>query len=169
MASPKDYGPRVAIFNTLTIISGGQTGVDRAALNFAIEHGFAHGGWCPLGRLAEDGKLDQRYQLEETTTSRYDQRTRWNVRDSDATLLLTIHRELSGGTALTCRISQELEKPWLQVSREMYSQTTTAGQLVREFVQRHQVSRLNVAGPRASQEPEVGQYVLAVLRSAFEV
>ena len=71
------------------VVSGGQTGVDRAALDVAIALGFAHGGWCPAGRLAEDGPIDARYPLRETPSADPSQRTEWNVRDSDATLVLT--------------------------------------------------------------------------------
>lgn len=154
-------------FEHLTIVSGGQTGADRAALDFAIQHGLAHGGWCPLGRRAEDGPLDARYQLQETTSSKYDQRTKWNVRDSDATLLVTIGRELSGGTGLTAQVALRMEKPWLHVSREAIGNAKRAGAQVREFLQQHAVERLNVAGPRASQEPEIGPFVEAVLAAAL--
>ncbi|MEX0610513.1 MAG: putative molybdenum carrier protein, partial [Pirellulales bacterium] len=71
----------------ITIISGGQTGADRAALDFALEHEIAHGGWCPRGRLAEDGPIAPRYNLQETPSRKYSQRTEWNVRDSDATVI----------------------------------------------------------------------------------
>ena len=69
------------------IVSGGQTGADRAALDWAIERGIPHGGWCPRGRRAEDGRIDRRYALRETPAHDYQQRTRWNVRDSDGTLI----------------------------------------------------------------------------------
>ena len=83
------------------IISGGQTGADRAALDWAIEHSISHGGWCPKGRMAENGKIDSRYQLEETPSQDYAQRTQWNVRDSDATLIFSIGQNLLGGSLLT--------------------------------------------------------------------
>src|SRR5437660_4356799 len=83
------------------IISGGQTGADRAALDFAIANGIAHGGWCPKGRLAEDGRIAKRYRLVETLSRRYSQRTRWNVRDSDGTVVLSMRRRLSGGSKAT--------------------------------------------------------------------
>ena len=147
----------------ITIISGGQTGADRAALDFAIRTGLPHGGWCPRGRKAEDGPLAAQYQLQESTSRRYDQRTRWNVRDSDATLLLTIDAQLTGGTGLTAQVAQRLEKPWLHLSREEHPHPQTAADAVREFLARHQVERLNIAGPRASQAPEIADYVDAVL------
>ena len=151
----------------LCIISGGQTGTDRAALDFAINHGIAHGGWCPLGRRAEDGVLAAKYQLQETTSRRYDQRTRWNVRDSDATLLLTIGPELSGGTELTALVAQREGKPWLHLSRQTTTDVASAAQQVCKFLKQHKIRRLNVAGPRASQEPDVGAFTVAVLTATF--
>lgn len=152
----------------VTIVSGGQTGADRAALDFAIHVGIPHGGWCPLGRKAEDGTLDPKYQLRETTSRRYDQRTRWNVRDTDATLLLTIQAELTGGTGLTAQVAQRLEKPWLHLSKEKHPDPQVAADSIREFLIRHNVQRLNVAGPRASQAPAIAEYVDAVLTKTFE-
>lgn len=151
----------------LFIVSGGQTGADRAALDFAIRHGLAHGGWCPEGRRAEDGPIDEIYQLQETTSEKYGQRTRWNVRDADATLLVTISAELSGGTGLTAQVAERLGKPWLHVARESTSNHGEVGQIIREFLHEHQVRRLNVAGPRASQEPAVGAFVHEVLAAAL--
>ena len=100
---------------TITIVSGGQTGADRAALDFAIAHGIAHGGWCPRGRLAEDGPIPSRYQLRETPSRKYAQRTEWNVRDSDATALFTLAPQMQGGTALTPDVAERLGKPWLHL------------------------------------------------------
>ena len=85
----------------LKIVSGGQTGVDRAALDFAIRHGFEHGGWCPQGRRAEDGVIPPVYRLQETGAADYDERTEKNVVDADATLIIARETELTGGTAFT--------------------------------------------------------------------
>jgi Circularly permutated YpsA SLOG family len=158
----------MAISKQLCILSGGQTGADRAALDFAIRHGLEHGGWCPRRRRAEDGPLADSYQLQETPSVKYDQRTRWNVRDSDATLLVTIGCELSGGTSLTAQVAQRLGKPWLHISRETTTDLREAGAQVREFLLQHNVLRLNVAGPRASQEPEVGSFVEGLLAVALD-
>src|SRR5436189_4749506 len=87
------------------IISGGQTGADRAALDFALAHGLAHGGWCPRGRLAEDGALEERYELRETPDAEYAQRTEWNVRDSDGTVIFSIAAGLTGGSKLTAEFA----------------------------------------------------------------
>lgn len=153
----------------VTILSGGQTGADRAALDFALEFGLAHGGWCPRGRLAEDGPIDERYELRETSSRRYAQRTEWNIRDSDATVVFSIARDVTGGTALTIALAERLGKPCLHLSSDALSATggDPAEELI-DFLAVHHVSRLNVAGPRASQEPAVGAFVRGVLVAALD-
>ena len=96
------------------LVSGGQTGVDRAALDVALALGIACGGWCPRGRRAEDAPLPRRYPLNETPSADYAQRTGWNVRDSDATLLLT-PLPPDGGTALTLELAERMGRPHLAV------------------------------------------------------
>ncbi len=155
--------------NGFTIVSGGQTGADRAALDFAIRAGIPHEGWCPRGRLAEDGRLDSRYNLEETPSSRYDERTRWNVRDSDATLVFTIKPQATGGTGLTLAIARQLGKPHLHIARDTMDSLESAATSVLEFIAEHHVVRLNVAGPRASQEPEIAAFVEKLLTNTFEM
>jgi hypothetical protein len=144
------------------IISGGQTGVDRAALNVAIALGIPCGGWCPRGRLAEDGPISRAYPLQETPTSDYAERTRWNVRDSDGTLVLTMGPP-TGGTAVTVGFARALAKPVLVVDLE---QTPGVGE-TRRWLEEHRVRILNVAGPRASSFPQVGplaeQFLQALL------
>src|SRR5438105_4205172 len=94
----------IASLPTLTrLISGGQTGVDRAALDWAIDHGLEHSGWCPKGRKAEDGVIPAHYDLQETASGRYEPRTRANVMEADGTLILNLG-ELNGGTLLTAEI-----------------------------------------------------------------
>ncbi len=151
----------------LTIVSGGQTGADRAALDFAIHMGIEHDGWCPRGRRAEDGPLDEQYLLRETTSAKYDQRTRWNVRDSDATLVITTQAEVTGGSALTLAVAEREGKPCLHIAQQTTPSVIEAGERIADFIRAHQVERLNVAGPRASQEPEIGSYVSAVLTAAL--
>jgi hypothetical protein len=153
----------------ITIVSGGQTGADRAALDFAIEFGLTHGGWCPRGRKAEDGPIDEGYELTETPSHRYNQRTEWNVRDSDATVAFSILRDATGGTALTLALAQRLGKPCLHLSSEAASATGAdpADELL-NFLGEHHVGRLNVAGPRASQEPLVAAFVRSVLVAALD-
>lgn len=153
----------------VTICSGGQTGADRAALDFAIEFGLPHGGWCPRGRKAEDGNIEERYRLTETPSHRYSQRTEWNVRDSDATVVFSVAPEVSGGSALTIAIAQRLGKPWLHLSAEAVSaEGADPAEVLLDFLAAHRVSRLNVAGPRASQEPEVAAFVRRVLVAALD-
>jgi len=93
------------------IVSGAQTGVDRAALDAAMRAGLTVGGWCPRGRKAEDGVIPDIYPLKETRGAAYRTRTRWNVRDADATLILC-RGEPSGGTLLTVGFCEELGKPY---------------------------------------------------------
>jgi hypothetical protein len=158
-------------------VSGGQTGVDRAALDIAIEHGLPHGGWCPRGRLAEDGPIPAKYQLVETPSRRYSQRTEWNVRDSDATVVFTISERATGGTALTLEIARRLGKPSLHLARNSQGKATVAGpsntaQAVKSllaFLNALPITRLNVAGPRSSQEPEVANFAADVLRAALAI
>jgi hypothetical protein len=150
----------------LVIVSGGQTGADRAALDFAIRAGLPHEGWCPRGRLAEDGPLDAKYGLRETPTAQYAERTAWNVRDSDATVLLTLKPVRTGGTKLTGEVAASLGRPLLHLCAAEAGPLEAAVAL-RQFLMTNKVARLNVAGPRASQEPEVAAYVDAVLSGAL--
>ncbi len=132
------------------IVSGGQSGVDRGALDAAIAAGFPHGGWCPRGRLAEDGPIDRRYQLTETESAQYAVRTERNVLDSDATLILSAG-VLSGGTLLTQQLAQQHDKPLLVVDLKLPLDVQQA----RQFVGEHDVRVLNVAGPRESSSPGI--------------
>jgi hypothetical protein len=99
------------------IVSGCQTGADGAALDFAIQHGIPHGGWCPKGRLAEDGPIDGKYQLKETPSSEYIQRTEWNARDSDGTVVFSIGKPLTGGSKKTVELANKHRKPVLHISQ----------------------------------------------------
>lgn len=132
------------------VVSGGQTGVDRAALDVAMELGIPVGGWCPKGRRAEDGRIPERYPLRETSSWVYPQRTRLNVRDSDGTLVLA-RGEPAGGTALTVRLSERLGKPCLVVRLDEDSDAARA----RQWTAAHVVQTLNVAGPREGEAPGI--------------
>ncbi len=150
---------------TLKIISGGQTGVDRAALEWALRNNRAHGGWCPKGRKAEDGVIPSRFHLKETRSENNSVRTRRNVRDSDGTVLFSRNAELSGGTKATAGFARELGKPLLHlVSAEGIDD---AASQLKAFVGDQAIVVLNVAGPRESEESGLGQFVQAVLSLAF--
>ncbi len=136
---------------SITIISGGQTGVDRAALDAAIALGVPHGGWCPAGRLAEDGTLPARYLLTETRSRDYSVRTERNVRDSDATLILTWGPP-SGGTAYTIECAIRMNRPYLVV--DMEGESADPARAAHWMLDRD-IGALNVAGPRESSRPGV--------------
>jgi hypothetical protein len=144
------------------IVSGGQTGVDRAALDVALELGIPCGGWCPAGRRAEDGRIPDRYPLVETPTAAYPQRTKWNVRDSDGTLVLTRGRP-TGGTRLTIEVAKRLEKPCLMI--DLNDAVEKAD--VQKWMLENHVSILNVAGPRESESPGNSRLAAAFLRRLF--
>ena len=149
------------------IVSGGQTGVDRAALDFAIKHGIPHGGWCPRGRLAEDGKIESCYEMRETPDAEYAQRTEWNVRDSDGTVIFSVSHELTGGSKLTAELTALCEKPCLHLSKEEHG--TESAQMLGDFVRKHAIRILNVAGPRVSTEPAAGEFAAAVFEEFWRV
>jgi Circularly permutated YpsA SLOG family len=150
----------------IRIISGGQTGVDRACLAWAIRCGFEHGGWCPKGRQAEDGRIPARYRLRETPLARPAQRTAWNVRDSDATVIFSQSKKLFGGSRKTLDACREFAKPVLHLAAETFTVGESAI-LLRKFLRQHRVRALNVAGPRKSQQPQTGQFARTVLSLTF--
>lgn len=145
-------------FRLARIVSGGQTGVDRAALDVAIAHGIAHGGWCPRGRRAEDGRIPDRYELREHESPDYAARTEQNVVDSDATLALTIGTP-EGGTALTVRLAARYARPCLVV--DLDDPATPAA--VVAWLRANGVGVLNVAGPRESTRPGISGRAAAYL------
>jgi len=133
------------------IISGGQTGVDRGALDAAMLLGIPHGGWCPRGRLAEDGRIPKHYRLAETPSRDYAARTEQNVVDSDATLILC-RGPLRGGTKLTRYLTTRHDRPCLVVDLD----APPPKDEIHQWLQAHKVAVLNVAGPRESQRPGIG-------------
>ncbi|MDF1860681.1 MAG: putative molybdenum carrier protein [Verrucomicrobiales bacterium] len=146
------------------IVSGGQTGVDRAALEWALCTGMTCGGWCPAGRVAEDGPIDERFPLEETPGEGYSQRTEWNVRDSDGTVLLSLEPRLTGGTQLTKKFARKWNRPCLTLSR---AETEDPGYALQKFVETNRIEILNVAGPRETTEADCGRFAAEVLEQAF--
>ena len=147
-----------------SIVSGGQTGADRAALDWARQRDVPHRGWCPNGRRAEDGPIDSCYCLQETPASSYIVRTEWNVRDSDGTVIFTIKPRVSGGSLATIRFAEMHGKPWLHLSLE--ASKDPADQLL-EFVEMNGIRALNVAGPRASGAPGIAAFVKRIMDEAF--
>ena len=146
----------------LTIVSGGQAGVDRGALDAAIELGNPCGGWCPRGRAAEDGPIPQRYPLSQADGG-YVERTWRNIQESDGTLIL--HRGALGeGTALTLEICRDLGKPVCLVDAAS-SSPASAAVVARGFVEAHDIERLNVAGPRESRWTHAHDYAFDAVRS----
>jgi len=133
------------------IISGGQTGVDRAALDAAIANHFTCGGFCPQGRVAEDGIIAAKYPLEELSSKSYAKRTLENVLSADATLIIYCNT-LKGGSALTSSLCQQHEKLVLLFDA-MEGDTTKLANKAFQFIQQNSVSVLNIAGPRKSQWP----------------
>lgn len=140
------------------IVSGGQTGVDRAALDAAMAIGLTVGGWCPRGRLSEDGPISDRYPLEETPEPVYRQRTEWNVRDSDGTLAICRGAPV-GGTALTLELAARWQRPSLTVDLDRNPDVEG----VFAWLLRQDISILNVAGPRESQSPGIYRDALRFL------
>lgn len=137
------------------IRSGGQTGVDRAALDAAMAHGIPHAGWIPRRRRAEDGPIPARYTgLRETGDDAYATRTTWNVRDADATLVLTLGAP-AGGTLLTVETAVRFGKPHLVVDLETTDPDRAAAVIWAWLAGLPQPLRLNIAGPRASDAPGV--------------
>jgi len=147
------------------IISGGQTGVDRAALDVALALGIPIGGWCPKGRLAEDGPIPAHYPLTETPSVNYPRRTEWNIRDADATLIL-VFGEPGLGTKLTLRLCEESKKPYFAVWFDL-RQGAESIAMVRVWLKDHQPGVLNVAGSRESARKGAYDATVAFLREVL--
>jgi len=146
------------------IISGGQTGADRAGLDYAIANKIPHAGWVPKGRKTEDGKLPECYQLQEMPTGEYRKRTEKNILDSDGTLIVS-HGQLSGGSALTRELAKKNKKFWIHIDMQEVTLETAAARLV-SWIEKNRIGTLNVAGPRASKDPKIYAATLALLEQA---
>lgn len=145
------------------VVSGGQTGVDRAALDVALELGIPCGGWCPKGRRAEDGPIAARYPLRETDSTEYPVRTERNVKDSDGTLILNLG-PLEGGTALTLKFARTYNKPHLVLDLSEPGDPA----FVREWLRNEKVCVLNVAGPPESARPGIYAKALEFLKTMLQ-
>jgi hypothetical protein len=148
------------------IVSGGQTGADRAALDVAIELGIPHGGWIPKGRKTEDGRLPKEYRLLETTSIDYSQRTELNVLDSDGTLIVS-HGNPRGGSALTQELARKHRQPCLLVDLNLVSDSKAA-EIISSWIDVREIKTLNVAGPRSSNDPKIYEATRKVLRAVIE-
>ncbi|MET0081382.1 MAG: putative molybdenum carrier protein [Sedimenticola sp.] len=142
------------------VVSGGQTGVDRAALDVALELGIPCGGWCPRGRRALDGVLPARYPLQETPSKAYNVRTEWNVRDTDATLILN-EGALEGGTAVTKVYAEQHGRPCLVIALDQPRDMDA----VDAWLTENRVEVLNVAGPREEKCPGIHARASEFLRA----
>ena len=142
------------------IISGGQTGADRAGLDAAIELNIPIGGWCPKGRKAEDGPIDEKYPLQETTSGDYRVRTERNVKESDGTFIFTMGKP-TGGTALTVKKAKALEKSHMVIDLDDHHDFVK----VKDWLVDNDVKVLNIAGPRGSKFPDVYDRVKGYLKA----
>lgn len=151
-----------------TIISGGQTGAERAALDWAIAHCLPHGGWCPKGRGARDGPLPSYYKLRETPTNSLVEKMDWNVRDSEATIVFTLSPVASGGSLRTAFFAGLYGRHILH----LHPGIPNLPRLLATFASR--VHKLNITGSTETEEPGIYMWVgrtlnLAILPPQFEL
>lgn len=146
----------------IKIISGGQSGVDRAALDFALKNQISCGGWCPKGRLAEDGRLHPKYPLMETDSTQYHVRTKANVLEADGTLIIC-YSEPGGGTALTLQLTRLENKPFFIFKLDEACQNKLVKFL--KWLTENKIAVLNIAGPRESESPGVYSKALGLFES----
>ena len=145
----------------MKIISGGQTGIDRAALDAALKHGIDCGGWCPAGRLDEFGRIPDRYPVKELEEGSFAERTLQNVKDSEGTIVIYFDG-LRGGTEYTVQCCKELQRPHKLINAACIS-PHEAAKLIVDFVREHKIDILNVAGPRQSEWPEGYEYAFGAV------
>jgi len=155
----KDYLDRIKL------VSGGQTGIDRAMLDFCLDHHIRCGGWCPEGRKAEDGTIDLKYPVRELPGASCNMRTAANVRDSDATVIIFEYR-MEGGTLKSFEFIQKEKKPFLLLDMSVLDATLAASRLVR-FLEIHTPEILNFSGPRKSDWPGGYETCFEILKKLF--
>ena len=148
------------------IVSGGQTGADQAALDVAIDLGIPHGGWIPKGRKTEKGVLPTKYKLKEMANFSYPKRTEKNVLDSDGTLII-YHGKLTGGSALTRKMAKKHGRPWIHLDLDKLS-ISDASKVIISWIDRNGIQVLNVAGSRASKDPEIYETTVEILKTVLE-
>jgi hypothetical protein len=147
------------------IISGGQTGADRAALDVAIKLDIPHGGWIPKGRKTENGRLPDKYKLKEMPTSGYPKRTEQNILDSDGTVIIS-HGKLTGGSALTQKLSNQHSRPCIHIDLNQTIEFDAAVE-ISAWIMANNIEVLNVAGPRESEDLQIYKSTMGILESAF--
>jgi hypothetical protein len=147
----------------MKVVSGGQTGVDRAALDVALKHGIDCGGWCPAGRLDEFGRIPDLYPLKELEQGSSAERTLQNAKDSAATAII-YRNELRGGTQFTLECCKQLNRPYVLIDATKIS-PQGAAKLVSDFVSKNKIDVLNIAGPRQSEWPDGYDYTFGVLEA----
>jgi len=148
-----------------SIISGGQAGAQRAALDFAILHSIPHGGWCGKGRVALDGPLPEKYQLKETPTDSFLERTEYNVTTADATVVFTFAPKATEGSQKALTISKKMKKPSIHLHKGILA----VSEKLATFIEKHHVRRLNVAGSRETKEPGMYDWVTDTLEKAKNI
>ena len=148
--------------SNLVVVSGGQTGVDRAALDWALHNKISCGGWCPKGRTAEDGLIADRYPLRETWSPEYDVRTEYNVRDSSGTMII-YRTMMSPGTRLTRNFCIYYQKPFLEIDLAQDQEPEDMAM----WIQDQDIETLNIAGPRESQSPGIYIATMELLNSLY--
>ena len=149
----------------IKLVSGGQTGIDRAMLDFCLDAGIPCGGWCPAGRKAEDGPIPDRYPVKELARASYNHRTAANVMDSDATVIL-FSGEMTGGTLKSFEFVLKEHKPFLLLDLSVLDVSEAAARL-RRFLERFSPPVLNFSGPRSSQWPEGYATCYSILQLVF--
>ena len=147
------------------IISGGQTGVDQAALDASIKYSLPHGGWIAKGRKTEAGTLPDKYKLQEMLTDSYSIRTKQNIIDSDGTVIIS-HGKLTGGSKLTENLAMKHKRPCLHIDLNRTPAFITASK-INSWIVENKIETLNVAGPRASKEPEIHQDVMYIIEGVI--
>jgi len=141
------------------IISDGEAGAARTALDWAISHNVPHAGWCPKGRIAEDGVIPSQYHLKKARTSEHSDRAQMNLLDSGGVAIFTLSDRLEGDSALTALLAKKHQKPCLWLNELSFR----PGRRLARFLSEYQITALNVAGSRASQEPKIAAFVRATL------
>lgn len=157
---------RKITLDKLTFITGGQTGIDRAVLDFCLGHHIRCGGWCPEGRMAEDGPIDLKYPLKELPGASYEDRTLANVREGDVTVII-FQREMTGGTLKSHEFAVRLEKPFLLLDMDDLSTERAGGRLI-EFILGEHPSILNFSGPRQSEWDQGYKRCISLLNKVYD-